>query len=163
MLGAALGVLYRSRRSERSLGELADMLAVAAPLGLAMGRLANFLGQELWGRPADLPWAVIFSRDPQALPRHPSQLYELILEGMLLFLVLQWWVRRAPARWTTSGLFLLAYGTMRFIVEFVREPDAHLGFVAWGWLTQGQLLSFPMVVVGIMVLVWAGGGRRSGA
>ena len=123
-------------------------------MGLAAGRLGNFLGGELWGRPTDLPWGMVFPHvDP--LPRHPSQLYELLLEGVVLFLVLWFWSARPRPTMAVSGMFAILYGIFRFSVEFVRQPDAHLGYVAFGWMTMGQALSIPLVLVGMTLVTLA--------
>jgi len=113
----------------------------------------------LWGKTTDLPWAMVF---PNAgpLPRHPSQLYEAFLEGLCLFVILWWFSARPRPRMAVSGLFLLCYGLFRFAVEFVREPDAHLGYLGFGWITMGQALSFPMIVIGIVLIILAHGSFR---
>ena len=136
---------------------LADLGAIVAPIGLFLGRCANFINGELWGDFTDLPWGVAFGGAAGQLPRHPSQLYEALLEGVLLFIVLFALSRKLPARprGTFIGVFLVMYGCCRFLVEFVRQPDAQLGYLAGGWLTMGQLLSLPLVVAGIAVLVYA--------
>ena len=157
--GGLLGVitalmLFASNKNLRFVG-VADFVAPLTPVGLALGRLGNFIGQELWGRPTDVAWAMVFPRDPLALPRHPSQLYQFLLEGCLLFVILYLFSRKPRPPWAVSGLFLLGYGLMRFFAEFFREPDAHLGFQAFGWLTRGQLLSTPMLVVGLGLLLYA--------
>src|SRR5439155_4723790 len=128
------------------------------------GRLGNFINGELWGRPvADpdrVPWAMWFPQaDPAPLARHPSQLYEFGLEGIALFVLLWWYARRPRPRGAVSGLFLVGYGVFRFGVEFTREPDSFLGFLALGW-SMGQWLSAPMVVAGIALLIWAYRARR---
>ena len=116
-------------------------------MGLFFGRIGNFINGELWGRPTDLPWGVVFpGAGPQ--PRHPSQLYEAFLEGLVLFAVLWWFSARPRPAMAVSALFVLLYGLFRFLVEFVRQPDGHLGFVALNWLTMGQLLSLPMILIG---------------
>ena len=123
------------------------------PIGLGAGRLGNFINAELWGRPTNVPWAVIFpSVDHQ--PRHPSQLYEFGLEGIALFLIVWLFSRKPRPLGAVSGVFLLGYGVFRFLVEFTREPDSFLGFLALG-LTMGQWLSLPMIVGGVVMLVWA--------
>ena len=133
------------------------MGCVAAPLGLLFGRLANFVNGELWGAPTDLPWGVVFGGLAGDMPRHPSQLYEALLEGVVIFCVLFALSRKRPPRprGTFLGIFLIMYGAFRFLVEFVREPDVQLGYLWGGWLTMGQLLSVPLVVVGVCVLVYA--------
>jgi phosphatidylglycerol:prolipoprotein diacylglycerol transferase len=156
--GGFLGVLFAmwlfARRRSINFGALMDFAAVLTPVGLALGRLGNFIGQELWGRAADVPWAMVFPKDPLALPRHPSQLYQFALEGMLLFLIVFWFARRERPPWAVAGVFSLGYGCLRFLAEFFREPDQHIGFQALGWMTRGQLLSLPMVALGIY-LIWS--------
>ena len=153
--GGLLGVLLASwlygRRIGRGFFSVTDFVAPAVPLGLAAGRLGNFIGGELWGRPTDLPWGMVFPH-VDALPRHPSQLYQMALEGLLLFALLWWFSSRRRPRYAVSGMFLLGYGALRFLVEFTRAPDAHLGFVALGWLTMGQMLCIPMLAGGLLLL-----------
>jgi phosphatidylglycerol:prolipoprotein diacylglycerol transferase len=151
-LGVVTALWWFCRRYQIHFIDLADFVAPLAPMGLALGRLGNFIGQELWGRPADVPWAMVFPRDPLGLARHPSQLYQLALEGLLLLLVLLWLGRKPRARGVLSGAFLLGYGILRFIAEFFREPDAHIGFDWLGWMTRGQLLCLPMLLAGAMFL-----------
>ena len=136
---------------------LADLGAIAAPIGLFLGRCANFVNGELWGAPTDLPWGVVFGGTAGMMPRHPSQLYEALLEGVLLFIILIVLARKMPPRprGTFIGTFLVFYGVFRFLIEFVRQPDAQLGYLWGGWLTMGQVLSVPLVVAGIAVLVYA--------
>ncbi len=131
---------------------LFDMGAVGAPLGLLFGRLANFVNGELWGRVTDVPWGMVFPRAPGALPRHPSQLYEALLEGLVLFIVLWALSRRKRGDGFMIGTMIGLYGVFRIVVEFFREPDIQLGFMAGGF-TMGQLLSLPMVLAGVW-LVW---------
>lgn len=152
-------VLYSWRRGQHPL-DVGDFMAPLVPPGLFFGRLGNFLNAELWGRPSDLPWAMVFP-DPAAggLPRHPSQLYEAFLEGIVLFAALWLYSRSPRPRGAVGGLFLLLYGCFRFLVEFTRQPDAHLGFVALDWLSMGQVLSLPMIAVGAWLLLRAGGNR----
>ena len=127
------------------------------PIGLGAGRLGNFINHELPGRVSDIPWAMVFppmmGLGPE--PRHPSALYEFALEGVVLFAVLWWLSRRPRQRGLISGLFLVLYGTFRFGVEFVRLPDPQLGFIAFGWLTMGQLLTLPMLIAGLALVVWS--------
>jgi phosphatidylglycerol:prolipoprotein diacylglycerol transferase len=133
-------------------------MAVATPIGLFFGRLANFINGELWGRVTDVPWAVIFPNGGPE-PRHPSQLYEAGLEGLVLFALMLWFAhlpRRAGSRGVLSGIFLIGYALARIPVELVREPDAQLGFLVGG-LTMGQLLSLPMLAFGIFLVMR---GRR---
>lgn len=151
-LGVVTALWWFCRRHQIHFIDLADFVAPLAPMGLALGRLGNFIGQELWGRPADVPWAMVFPRDPLGLARHPSQLYQLALEGLLLLSVLLWLGRKPRARGILSGTFLLGYGILRFIAEFFREPDAHIGFDWLGWMTRGQLLCLPMLLAGALFL-----------
>jgi len=155
LLGVLFVLLWFSWRRKINMIDLMDFAGPLLPIGLGAGRIANFINQELWGRPSDAPWAVLFPNDPLQLPRHASQLYEAFLEGLVLFVVL-WFFSQSPKnRGAVSGLGLMCYGVFRFTVEFFREPDAHLGFVAADWLTQGQILSMPMVVLGAGLLIWS--------
>jgi len=144
-----------ARRSRIPIFRISDLVACAAPIGLFFGRIANFINGELWGRPTDVPWAMIFPNGGP-LPRHPSQLYEAILEGLVLFVVLGFLVR---AGWlkrpgVISGAFALGYGVARIFCEFFREPDIQLGFL-WGGLTMGMLLCIPLILGGIALLAVA--------
>jgi phosphatidylglycerol:prolipoprotein diacylglycerol transferase len=123
------------------------------PTGLAAGRLGNFINGELWGRPTDLPWGMVF-RGAGSLPRHPSQLYQFALEGVLLFVLLWWYASKPRARGAVSALFLMGYGALRFIAEFAREPDDFLGLLALN-LSMGQWLSLPMIAAGILLYLWS--------
>jgi phosphatidylglycerol:prolipoprotein diacylglycerol transferase len=167
LLGIVAACLLFARRHAVSPLEVGDALAVAAPPGLLLGRIANFVNGELWGRPTDLPWGVLFP-DPRAggLPRHPSQLYEAALEGLLLGLVMLWLAgrpRRPEEAGRLAGAFLVGYGLCRVLVELVREPDPQLGHVLAG-LTMGQLLSLPMIALGVVLLLRARAAvARSGA
>ncbi len=136
-----------------------DFVAPMVPIGLGAGRIGNFINGELWGRVTDLPWGMVF---PFAgpLPRHPSQLYQALLEGLVLFVILWGYSSKPRPVGAVSGLFLLGYGVFRFGVEFVREPDAQMGYLAFGWLTMGQLLCLPMIIMGIAFLVWAYSAKR---
>jgi phosphatidylglycerol:prolipoprotein diacylglycerol transferase len=155
--GGFLGVLVAMWLFGRKVGshpvDLLDFIAPVVPLGLSTGRLGNFIGQELWGRPTDVPWAMVFPNDPAGLARHPSQLYQALLEGLVLFLILYLFSMKPRPRYAVSALFLLFYGLFRFSVEFVRQPDAHLGFDLFGWMSRGQLLSLPMIIGGFALLV----------
>jgi phosphatidylglycerol:prolipoprotein diacylglycerol transferase len=150
--GGFLGVLgamwLYARRLGRGFFELTDFVAPLVPIGLGAGRIGNFINGELWGAPTTVPWAFIV--DGEA--RHPSQLYQAGLEGLLLFLIL--WVYSARPRpvMAVSALFLIGYGVFRIAVEFVRLPDAHIGYLAFGWLTMGQVLTLPMLVFGCLLL-----------
>lgn len=154
VIGFIVALALYARRRGHTFLDLTDFVLPVVPIGLFFGRVANFINQELWGAPSSVAWAVLFT-DPAAggVPRHPSQLYEAALEGVVLWMVLNWlWARRAP-RGRISGAFLLGYGIFRSAIEFLREPDAHIGFLFGDWLTMGQLLSAPMVLAGT-VLIW---------
>jgi len=157
--GGFLGVLFAmylfARRRRIAFGAVMDFVAPLVPIGLGLGRLGNFIGQELWGRPTDVPWAMVFPADPLQLPRHPSQLYQFALEGVLLLAIMLWYSRRQRPDWAVSGVFALSYGCLRFLVEFVREPDAHIDYLVFGWMTRGQLLSAPMIALGLYLLLHA--------
>lgn len=157
MLGVMASLWILSRLLKKSFIDMTDFIAPVVPIGLAFGRLGNFINGELWGRATSVPWAMVFPNHDHTL-RHPSQLYEFLLEGCLLFLILWIYSRKPRPRYAVSGLFLVGYGLMRFLVEFFREPDIQLGFVAGGWMTQGQLLCLPMIIVGIVFLIWAARG-----
>ena len=153
LMGVSLAMLYFGRKTKRTFLTIADFVAPLVPIGLGMGRIGNFINGELWGRPTDLPWGMIF---PGAgpLPRHPSQLYEATLEGLVLFSILWWFSKKPRPRGAVSALFLLGYGTFRTLVEFVREPDPQLGELG-GFITMGQVLSIPMIIAGIAMLYWS--------
>ena len=148
LLGVLVAMAVFARQQRIEWGRLMDFVAPLAPVGLALGRLGNFIGQELWGRASDISWAMVFPRDPLALARHPSQLYQFALEGCLLFAILMWFSRRDRPTWAVSAVFLMGYGALRFAAEFFREPDTHIGFDALGWLTRGQILCIPMLIIG---------------
>ena len=162
MLGVLVGAAWFARKTGRHFIDVTDFGVWVVPIGLFAGRIGNFINAELWGRTTDVPWAFVF---PGAgpLPRHPSQLYEAFLEGVVLFLLLWWYSARPRPRYTISGLFLVGYGVFRFFVEFYREPDAHLGFLLLDWVTMGQLLSLPMIVVGLIFLALARRGSAPAA
>ncbi len=156
-LGMSLALAWYARAGKRPFLELADFLVAVIPIGLGLGRLANFVNQELWGAPTTVPWGVVFT-NPAAggVARHPSQIYEALLEGLLLFAILNLVARRPRPTGLLLGLFLMFYGLFRFAVEFVREPDAHIGYLAFDWFTMGQLLSLPMVIIGLVLVIAAG-------
>lgn len=166
--GGLLGViaalyLFGRLKAKASLVQMGDFVAPMIPIGLGLGRIGNFIGQELWGRPTDAWYGMVFPADPDQLARHPSQLYQAALEGLVLGVVLWWFSRNPRPRGAVSGLFLLGYGLFRFIVEFVRQPDAHLGFQAFDWMTRGQQLSIPMILAGLGFIIWAYQGKRQAA
>lgn len=154
--GGLLGVLAAmwlfGRKHTHPFWEVTDFIAPLVPIGLFFGRIGNFINAELWGKVTDLPWAMAFPGGGP-LPRHPSQLYEATLEGLVLFTVLWFFSAKPRPRMAVSGLFLLLYGVFRFLVEFVRLPDPQLGYLAFDWVTMGQVLSLPMILVGAS-LIW---------
>ena len=151
LLGVLIAIALFAVRRGRNIGDVFDFGAPLPGIGLFAGRIGNFINGELWGKRTTVPWG--FSVDGQV--RHASQLYEAALEGLLLFAVLWWFTSRPRPRFAPSGLFLLIYGASRFLIEFVRVPDEHIGYLAGGWLTMGQVLSLPMIVVGLALLAIA--------
>ena len=169
LLGVMIALILFAKRFNRTFFECTDFVAPLIPLGLGAGRIGNFINGELWGRPTTLPWGLrVDCKDfpsvcfemlqlaegtllSQAL--HPSQLYEALLEGIVLFTILWMFSSKRRPTMAVSGLFLTGYGLFRFLIEFVRMPDAHIGYLAFDWLTMGQLLSLPMIAVGIL-LYW---------
>jgi len=154
-VGVMIAVYLFAKRNGKSFFQLMDFIAPLVPIGLGAGRIGNFINAELWGKPTDLPWAMVFPpfSDPAQLPRHPSQLYQFALEGVALFVILYLFSRKPRPTMAVSGMFAMFYGIFRFVVEFVRVPDAQLGYLAWGWVTMGQILSLPMIIAGA-VLIW---------
>jgi len=154
LLGVVISFCLFARKINKSFFEIMDFILPMVPIGLAAGRIGNFINGELWGRVTDVPWAMIYPHvDNQ--PRHPSELYEFVLEGLVLFAILWFFSAKPRPRMAVSGLFSLLYGTFRFTCEFFRQPDPQLGFIAFGWLTQGQLLSLPMIIIGGLLLGFA--------
>jgi phosphatidylglycerol:prolipoprotein diacylglycerol transferase len=150
-IGGIAAICVFALRRGRNMGDVCDFGAPLVAPGLFFGRIGNFINSELWGKVTTVPWG--FRVDGQV--RHPSQLYEAGLEGVLLFVILWWFTSRPQPRLAPSGLFLVIYGSARFLVEFVRIPDEHIGYLAGGWFTEGQLLSVPMIIAGIAFLAWA--------
>ena len=153
MLGVILAMAWFARSRRQDWLSVTDFVAPLVPLAIAAGRLGNFINAELWGRPATVPWAMVFP-NVDGVPRHPSQLYEFALEGVLLFVVLWWFSARPRPRGAVSGLFLLGYGLVRFLVEYTREPDRFLGLLSLGF-SMGQWLSAPMMLAGAAMLAWS--------
>lgn len=173
LLGVLVAIGYWSRRNGLHFFDSVDFVAPLVPPGLGFGRIGNYIGGELWGKASSAPWAVIF---PDSLPRqfqgldaaalrvahesgvldafarHPSQLYQAALEGLAMFVLLWWFSSRPRPRYAVSGLFAILYGSFRILVEFVREPDAHIGYLSGGWLTMGMVLSLPLLLVGVALL-----------
>ena len=174
LLGVIVAMWWFGRRSGKGFWRVADFVAPLVPVGLGLGRIGNFIGGELWGRVSDAPWAMIFANSIQPggwqsaelraaweggaldhLARHPSQLYQALGEGFGLFLVLAVYSRLPRPAGAVSGLFLVGYGCFRFVAEFFREPDAHIGFIGGEWLSMGMLLSLPMVLAGVIIMTVA--------
>ena len=151
LAGVLLAMWLYGRKLGRTMWQMTDFVAPFVPLGLGFGRIGNFINGELWGKPTDVPWAFVVNG--QAL--HPSQLYEAILEGFVLFAILWFYSSKPRPYMAVSGLFLLLYGMFRFFIEFYRVPDAHLNYLALGWVTMGQILSAPMIAIGAFMLVYA--------
>ncbi|SDX58274.1 prolipoprotein diacylglyceryl transferase [Marinobacter mobilis] len=155
LLGVMTAMWWYGRKIGRTFFQLADFIAPLVPVGLGAGRIGNFINGELWGRTTDVPWGMVFPHAPDQLARHPSQLYQFALEGVVLFVVLWWFSARPRPRMAVSGLFLTLYGSFRFLVEFVRQPDTQLGYIAFDWVTMGQLLSLPMIIAGLALVLFA--------
>jgi phosphatidylglycerol:prolipoprotein diacylglycerol transferase len=179
LLGVVAAIWWFGRRTGRSFWQVADFAAPLAPVGLGLGRIGNFIGGELWGRLSDVPWAMIFANaiEPggwqntslkQAwmdgsldhLARHPSQLYQALGEGVALFVLLMLYSRHPRPAGAISGLFLAGYGSVLIVIEFFREPDSHIGFIGGEWMTMGMALSLPMLLAGIMIMIFAYRGRE---
>jgi phosphatidylglycerol:prolipoprotein diacylglycerol transferase len=177
LLGVVVAALWWSRRQRLHFFDVADFIVPLVPAGLGLGRVGNYIGGELWGKFTGGGWGVLFPRAPEfagwsqeqlqaqfasgaldRFARHPSQLYQALLEGLVTFGVLWWFSRKPRPRYAVSGLFMLLYGSFRFLVEFVRVPDVQLGYLAFGWLTMGQVLSLPLIALG---LFWLWCSRRS--
>lgn len=155
LIGVIVAMFIYSYRINRSFIIVMDFVAPTVPLGLFFGRLGNFIGQELWGRVSDVPWAMVFPKamDPAGIARHPSQLYQAFLEGLVLFAIVFWFSAKPRPRGAISGVFLIIYSIFRIGVEFVREPDQGVDLI--GWMTRGQLLCVPMFILGVGLLIYA--------
>ena len=154
LIGVAVALLIYSRKYQITFLSLTDFATPLVPTGLFFGRIGHFIGQELYGRPTDVPWAMIFPADPQQLARHPSQLYEAALEGLVLFFIINWYARKPRLYGEVTGLFLMLYGAFRFTIEFVRQPDAQFAgqsalMETFNWMTRGQTLCIPMILLGM--------------
>ena len=157
----SLALWWFARANQRSFLEMADYVVLAVPIGLGLGRLANFVNQELFGAPTLVPWGVLFT-NPAAggLARHPTQIYEAVLEGAVMFLILNMLARKPRPHGFLLAVFLIFYAIFRSAVELLREPDEHIGYLAFGWLTMGQLLCLPMLVLGVLLLFTVGKRRE---
>lgn len=154
LLGVTVAMLAFARKTQQSLFEVADFVAPLIPIGLLTGRIGNFINGELWGKQTDSALGM-WVYDPvlmDTVQKYPTQLLEALLEGVVLFIVLAWYARKPRLAGSVAGVFLIGYGVFRFIVEFWRVPDAQLGYLLWDWLTMGQLLSLPMVLVGVLLI-----------
>jgi phosphatidylglycerol:prolipoprotein diacylglycerol transferase len=151
LIGVTISTWLFTRHYKMAFWALGDIICPAVPLALGVGRIGNFINGELWGRVTDMPWGMVF---PHAgvLPRHPSQLYAVLLEGILLFLILFIYSRKPRKQGAVSGLFFLGYGCIRIFEEFFRQPDPQYGYLAFGWLTMGQILCLPMIFIGLYLL-----------
>jgi len=151
-LGVILSLYIYSKKIKKPFSSLCDFIVPLTPIGLGLGRLANFINGELFGRTSDVPWSMIFPSDPLLQQRHPSQLYQFFFEGVVLFVLLYSLSRRKRSPWFISSLFLIGYGLTRFFIEFYREPDSSLFF---DWMTKGQFLSLPMILIGVLMLIYS--------
>jgi phosphatidylglycerol:prolipoprotein diacylglycerol transferase len=154
LLGVLAGMTFCSYKMKKPFLALTDFIAPAVPIGLAAGRIGNFINGELWGNVTTMPWGMVFP-DAGYLPRHPSQLYECVLEGILLFIILWIYSRKLRPLGAVSGLFAVCYGVFRCVAEFFRVPDVQIGYLAFGWFTKGQLLSVPLILFGLWLLTLA--------
>lgn len=154
-IGVAVAVILFARHKKKAIFQVGDFVAPLVPPGILFGRFGNFINGELWGRPTDVSWGMIFPQAGDALVRHPSQLYQMAGEGFLLLVFLWWWSRKPRPRMSISAMFMIGYGVLRTAAEFFRQPDAHIGYLLGGYLTQGMLLSLPMIALGIVMMVIA--------
>ncbi|GLS90898.1 prolipoprotein diacylglyceryl transferase [Psychromonas marina] len=161
VIGVVSAIIFYALKNKRSILSVGDFIVPLLPVGLGAGRIGNFINSELWGRVTDSPFGVVF-HNAGPFPRHPSQLYEFALEGVVLFIILVLFIRKPRPAGSVAGLFLLGYGVFRIIVEFAREPDAQLGFLTFG-LTMGQILSLPMVIAGIALIAYAYSAKKTDA
>ncbi len=154
MLGVFIAMWFFGKKQGLTMLQLTDVIAALCPIGLGAGRIGNFINSELWGRTTDMPWGMIFPNGG-ALPRHPSQLYEAFLEGLVLFIIMWTYTSKPRPTMAATGLVVFCYGCFRFFVEFFRMPDAHIGYLALNWVTMGQILSTPMIIIGAGMFYWA--------
>jgi phosphatidylglycerol:prolipoprotein diacylglycerol transferase len=157
LIGVIMAIYLYARKHQIPFLAVGDFVAPMVPTGLFFGRMGNFIGQELYGRATEGPWAMLFPSDPLQLGRHPSQLYEALLEGIVLFGIIYWFARKPRLFGQVGGLFLIGYGVFRFIIEFVREPDSQFAgqtavFEIFNWMTRGQTLCVPMILLGLWLM-----------
>tara|TARA_B110000438_G_C15350419_1_gene451848 strand:- start:10 stop:582 length:573 start_codon:yes stop_codon:yes gene_type:complete len=148
LIGVLIAVLLFSKKIEQPFVEVIDFVAPLVPIGLGLGRIGNFINGELWGKPTDSQWGFLVN----GVVRHPTQLYEAFLEGLVLFIILWVFTLHKRDSGLPAALFLICYGCFRFLIEYFRLPDDHIGYVAWGWLTMGQILSIPMLMIGSYIM-----------
>lgn len=160
-IGVVVMMVWFAHRQKISLVALLDFIAPAIPPGLGFGRIGNFINQELWGRRTDLPWGMLFPNDKAQVARHPSQLYEAFFEGLVLFVIIYWFSKKPRPTGAVCGVGIFFYGVFRTAIEFTREPDSHIQFDLFGWVTRGQLLSLPMIIGGLIIVIWAYKNPRS--
>ncbi len=154
LLGVFIAMWFFAKKQNCTMLQLTDIIAPLAPIGLGAGRIGNFINSELWGRTTDVPWAMVFPNGGE-FARHPSQLYEAFLEGLVLFVILWIYTSKPRPTMAATGLAVLLYGCFRFFIEFFRMPDAHLGYLALDWVTMGQILSTPMIIIGALIVYFA--------
>lgn len=159
LLGVLCALYFYARHLKKSVWVLTDFVSPLVPIGLAAGRAGNFINGELWGHTTTMPWGMIY---PQAgpLPRHPSEIYEFLLEGVVLFFILWIFSKKPRPTFAVSAVFLLGYGSFRFFCELFRQPDPQYGYLLWNWVTMGQILSFPMIIAGIISLYFIYGRKK---
>ncbi|MCG6624161.1 prolipoprotein diacylglyceryl transferase [Acinetobacter baumannii] len=157
-LGVMIAMLFWCKKYQKTWLQTLDFIAPCVPTGLMFGRIGNFIGGELYGRAVtdpNYPFGMIFPTDPLHLVRHPSQIYQALCEGLLLFIILWWFSSKPRPRMAVSALFLMGYGVARFVMEFFRQPDADQGFILFGWMTKGQILTVPMLLIGLWMMWYA--------
>ena len=159
-LGYIIATYFYAKKIGSPYGSLLNFVVSVSPIGIGLVRCTNFINQELWGRVTDVPWGMIFTRDPEQLVRHPSQLYEAFFEGVVLFFVMHYMTRKAQPPYSIAGVFLVLYGVFRFFIEFFREPDRHLGLELFGWMTRGQELTILVILLGMFFLGLAYRARK---
>jgi phosphatidylglycerol:prolipoprotein diacylglycerol transferase len=155
-IGVMVGIIYFCKKNQIPFFEISDFIVKLVPIGLFTGRIGNFINGELWGKPTDLVWGVIFPKIDN-LTRHPTQIYEAFLEGIVLFVILNFSIPKNTRTSRVTAYFLIFYSLFRFIVEFFREPDAHIGYLIFSWVTMGQILCAPMFLLGIYILKYGRG------
>jgi phosphatidylglycerol:prolipoprotein diacylglycerol transferase len=155
-IGVMVGIIYFCKKNQIPFFEISDFIVKLVPIGLFTGRIGNFINGELWGKPTDLVWGVIFPKIDN-LTRHPTQIYEAFLEGIVLFVILNFSLPKKTRTSQVTAFFLIFYSLFRFIIEFFREPDAHIGYLIFSWVTMGQILCAPMFLLGIYILQYGRG------